>query len=91
MIVSKKAFDRLDKPTQDAVVKAAAAAEERGWKISAEKNTWYKEQRAKNGRKVEAGSEQLRSDFRKVGLTMIADWTTQTGAEGQAIIEAFRK
>jgi TRAP-type C4-dicarboxylate transport system substrate-binding protein len=91
VIVSKKAFDRLDKPTQDAVVKAAAAAEERGWKMSAEKNTWYKEQLAKNGMKVEAGSEQLRSDFRKVGLTMIADWTTQTGAEGQAIIEAFRK
>ena len=91
VIVSKKAFDRLDKPTQDAVLKSAAAAEERGWKISAEKNTWYKEQLAKNGMKVGAGSEQLRSDFRKVGLTMIADWTTQTGAEGQAIIDAFRK
>ncbi len=91
VIVSKKAFDRLDKPTQEAVQKAAAAAEERGWKTSAEKNTWYKEQLAKNGMKVEAGSEQLRSDFKKVGLTMIADWTTQTGAEGQAIIDAFRK
>ncbi len=91
VIVSKKAFDRLDKPAQDAVLKAAASAEERGWKMSAEKNTWYKEQLAKNGMKVEAGSEQLRSDFKKVGLTMIADWTTQTGAEGQAIVEAFRK
>lgn len=91
VIVSKKAFDRLDKPAQDALVKAAAAAEERGWKISAEKNAWYKEQLAKNGMKVEAGSEQLRADFKKVGLTMIADWTTQTGTEGQAIIDAFRK
>ena len=91
VIVSKKAFERLDKPTQDALVKAAAAAEERGWKISAEKNAWYKEQLIKNGMKVEAGSEQLRSDFKKVGLTMIGDWTTQTGAEGQAIIDAFRK
>ena len=91
VIVSKKAFDALDKPTQDAVLKSAAAAEARGWKISAEKNNWYKEQLAKNGMKVEAGSEQLRSDFKKVGLTIIADWTTQTGAEGQAIIDAFRK
>ena len=91
VIVSKKAFDRLDKPTQDAVLKAAAAAEARGWKTSAEKNIWYKEQLAKNGMKVEAGSEQLRSDFKKIGLTMIADWTTQTGAEGQAIVDAFRK
>jgi TRAP-type transport system periplasmic protein len=91
VIVSKKAFDRLDKPTQDVVLKAAAAAEARGWKISEEKNVWYKEQLAKNGMKVEAGSEQLRADFKKIGLTMIADWTTQTGAEGQAIIDAFRK
>ena len=91
VIVSKKAFDRLDKPTQDVVLKAAAAAEARGWKTSEEKNVWYKEQLAKNGMKVEAGSEQLRADFKKIGLTMIADWTTQTGAEGQAIIDAFRK
>ena len=34
--VSKKAFAALDKPTQDAVLKAAAAAEERGWKESKE-------------------------------------------------------
>ena len=91
VIVSKKAFDALDKPTQDAVLKSAASAEARGWKTSVEKNDWYKEQLAKNGMKVETGSEQLRSDFKKVGLTIIADWTTQTGAEGQAIIDAFRK
>lgn len=63
----------------------------RGWKASAEKNAWYREQLIKNGMKVENGSEQLLSDFRKIGLTMIGDWTTKTGAEGQAIIDAFRK
>ena len=91
VLVSQKAFDKLDKPTQEAVLKAAAAAEERGWKISEEKNKWFKEQLVKNGMTVSAGSEQLQSDFKKIGLTMIADWTTQTGAEGQAIIDAFRK
>lgn len=91
VIVSKKAFDALDKPAQGALLKAAADAEARGWKVSADKNGWYKEQLVKNGMTVENGSEQLRSDFKKIGLTMIADWTTQTGAEGQAIIDAFRK
>ena len=91
VIVSQKAFDKLDKPTQEVVLKAAAAAEKRGWKISAEKTIWYTEQLAKNGMKVEKPSEQLKSDLKKVGLTMIADWTTQTGAEGQAVIDAFRK
>ena len=91
VIVSQKAFDTLDKATQAALLKAAEAAEVRGWKTSEEKNVWYKEQLIKNGMSVEKGSDQLRADFRKIGLTMIADWTTQTGAEGQAIIEAYRK
>ena len=30
--VNKAAFDALDKPTQDAMLKAAATAEARGWK-----------------------------------------------------------
>ena len=90
-LVSQKAFDRLDKPTQAALLKAAATAEARGWKTSEEKNTWYKEQLVKNGMTVTGGSDQLRSDFRKIGLTMTADWTTQTGKEGEAIIEAYRK
>ncbi len=91
IIVSQKAFDALDKPTQAAVLKVAAEAETRGWKVSEEKNGWYKEQLIKNGMTVSGGSEQLKSDFKKIGLTMIADWTTQTGAEGQAIIDAYRK
>lgn len=91
VLVSQKAFRALDKGTQEAVLKAAAAAEARGWKTSAEKTIWYTEQLIKNGMKVEQPSEQLKSDLKKVGLTMIADWTTQTGQEGQAIIDAYRK
>lgn len=91
VIVSQKAFDALDKANQAAVLKAAADAETRGWKISAEKTIWYTEQLVKNGMTVAKPSEQLQSDLKKIGLTMIADWTTQTGAEGQAIIDAFRK
>ena len=34
---NKAAFDALDKPTQDAIVKAAKTAEERGWRMSQEK------------------------------------------------------
>ena len=91
VIVSKKAFAALDKPTQDAVLKASADAETRGWKISAEKDGWYRDQLVKNGMTVSPGSEQLQSDFKKIGLIMIGDWTTQTGAEGQAIIDTYRK
>ena len=44
IIVSQKAFDALDKATQAAVLKAAAEAEARGWKLSEEKNAWYIDQ-----------------------------------------------
>src|SRR5213593_183861 len=49
VIVNKRAFDALDKPTQDAVLKAAAEAETRGWKLSQEKNEWYKKALAEKG------------------------------------------
>jgi TRAP-type transport system periplasmic protein len=91
VIVSQKAFDALDKATQDAVLKAAATAETRGWKTSEEKNQWYLEQLAKNGMKVEAPSPALKADLRKVGETMAAEWAKTAGADGQAVLEAFRK
>ena len=91
VIVSQKAFDALDKPTQEAVLKAAAEAETRGWKVSEEKTKFYLEQLAKNGMKVDAPSAQLKADFKRVGDTMIADWVKQAGADGQAVLDAFRK
>ena len=91
VVVSQKSFDALDKPTQDALLKTAAMAEERGWKVSEEKTKWYIDQLVKNGMKVEQPSAQLQADMKKVGETMIADWSKQTGADGEAALAAFRK
>ena len=91
VFVNKKAFDALDKPTQQALVKAAADAEARGWKTSEEKNKWYLEQMAKNGMNVAAPSAQLKSDFRKIGETMTAEWMSSAGADGKAVVDAYRK
>ena len=91
VFVNKKAFDALDKASQDAVRKAAAAAEERGWKVSQEKASWYLEQLAKNGMTVAPPSAQLKSDFKKIGDTMAGEWSKTAGADGQAVIDAYRK
>jgi TRAP-type C4-dicarboxylate transport system substrate-binding protein len=91
VFVNKAAFDALDKPTQQALVKAAADAEARGWKTSEEKNKWYLEQMAKNGMNVAVPSAQLKSDFRKIGETMTAEWMSNAGADGKAIVDAYRK
>jgi TRAP-type C4-dicarboxylate transport system substrate-binding protein len=91
VFVNKQAFDALDKPTQAAVMKAAQEAEARGWKTSEEKNKWYLEQLAKNGMTVAPPSAQLKSDLKKIGDTMTAEWMKTAGADGQAIVDAFKK
>jgi TRAP-type C4-dicarboxylate transport system substrate-binding protein len=91
IIVNKKAFDALDKATQDAVLKAAADAEARGWKISEEKNGWYLDQLRKNGMTIYPPSPQLKADMKKVGDTMTGDWIKKAGPEGQGVLDAFRK
>src|SRR5829696_6650557 len=67
VIVNKAAFAALDKPTQDAVLKAAKTAEDRGWKLAEEKTKWYTDQLAAKGMKVLPPSAELKSGFQKIG------------------------
>ena len=90
VIVNQKAFDALDKPTQSALLKAAADAESRGWKISEEKNGWYLAQLKDKGMSVIVPSEQLTADLRKVGNFMLAEWLRKSGDDGRKVIDAYR-
>jgi TRAP-type C4-dicarboxylate transport system substrate-binding protein len=91
VFVNQKAFDALDKATQDAVLKAAADAETRGWKLSEEKTKWYTDQLIKNGMTVAPPAPALAAELKKIGETMTAEWVKQAGADGQAIVDAYRK
>ena len=90
VIVNKKAFDALDKTTQAAVMKAAAAAETRGWKSSEEKNGWYIDQLKAKGMNIAKPTEQLMADMRKVGNLMLAEWLRKSGGDGRKVIDAYR-
>ena len=90
IIVNRKAFDALDKATQAAVLKAAADAETRGWKLSQEKNAWYVDQLKQKGMSILAPSEQLMADLKKVGNYMLAEWQRKAGDEGRKVVEAYR-
>lgn len=91
VMVNLRAFNGLDKPTQEALLKAAAAAEERGWKLSQEKNAWYLDQLKTRGMNIIEPSATLNADFRKMGDTMLADWLKKAGPDGKAIVDAYRK
>ena len=91
VFVNKAAFEALDKPTQEAVLKAAAEAETRGWRISAEKTDWYLKELAAHGMKVLKPSPELDAGLRKIGDQLTADWLKKAGPEGAAIVEAYKK
>ena len=91
VFVNQKAFDALDKASQDAVVKAAAEAEVRGWKVSEEKTAFYNAELKKNGMNVAAPSAQLQADFKKIGATITEEWLKAAGPDGKALVDAFRK
>jgi TRAP-type transport system periplasmic protein len=91
VIVNKAAFDALDAPSQQAVLKAGADAEARGFAVSRAKNDEYKELLKKNGMNIVAPPAALTADMKKVGETMLKEWLEKAGAEGQAVIDAYRK
>ncbi len=90
-IVSQKSFDALDKPTQEALLKAAATAETRGWAISEQKDSDFIKELGVKGMKIAPPSEALRKELMVIGEAMTSDWLKTAGAEGQSIVDAFRK
>ena len=91
VIVNKAAFDALDAPSRQAVLKAGADAEVRGFAVSKAKNDEYKELLKKNGMNIVAPPAALTADMKKVGDTMLKEWLEKAGPEGQAMIDAYKK
>ena len=90
-IANKAAFDKLDKATQDAVLKAAAKAEERGWKMSQDKTAWYVEQLKTHGMKVQPPGETLKTGLKGIGDQLTSDWLMRAGPDGQAVVDTYKK
>lgn len=91
VLANKKAFDALDKPTQDALLKAAADAETRGWQLSEQKDKEYIDGLKKNGMNVLEPSAELKAGMAAVGDTMLKEWLQKAGPDGQAIVDAYKK
>jgi TRAP-type C4-dicarboxylate transport system substrate-binding protein len=88
--INKAAFDRLDKPTQEALLAVATSAEVRGWWRSQDKNKWYIEQLAANGLKVLLPSDALKKGLDQIGERLTGEWRLKAGAEGQAVVDQYK-
>ncbi len=91
VVVNFKLFNALDKQSQDAVLQQAAAAEQRGWKLSEQKDAEYMKELAAKGMKIDASAAGLKKELSVIGERMTADWVKLAGDEGKAVIESFRK
>ena len=91
VIIHKRSFDALDKSSQDAVLKAGAEAETRGWAMSRKVNTESLDKLKANGMTIHQPSALLKADMVKVGDTMLKEWLAKAGPEGNALVTAYRK
>ena len=91
VIMNKAAFDALDAGTKQAVLKAGADADARGWKVSQAKNGEYIDLLKKNGMNIVTPSAQLKADMKKVGDVMLKEWLEKAGPEGKALVDAYNK
>jgi len=91
VIVNRRAFAALEPDTQQALLQAAARAEESGWQIAQERTSWYMEELRKNGMEIITPAPELAAGLAEIGRVMLGDWLKKAGADGQALIDAYRQ
>src|SRR5687768_8225250 len=90
VVANQRAFSRLPKDQQDALTKAAATAEKRGWEMSKAREQEGNETLAKNGMSVRDPDNAMKQAFAKIGQQMAQEWEKAAGADGQQILKAYR-
>lgn len=90
VIVNERIFSRLDQKTQDAILAAAQAAEERGWKLQADETGKLIETLKAKGMQVRQPSPELMAELKKIGDQLVAEWSKAAGEEGEKILQQYR-
>lgn len=91
VFANKDAWTALDSKAQGAVLDCAQEASARGLAKAVELTDFYLKGLAENGMKVSAPGDQLKSELKAFGETMTKEWLESAGAEGQAIVDTFKK
>src|SRR6476661_7674097 len=91
VFANKAAFERLSAAERKAVSEAAQAAEERGWNLSIEEMAVKTKALKDAGITVLAPTPELKSGMTKIGDTIAKEWAASAGADGEAMLAAYRK
>jgi TRAP-type C4-dicarboxylate transport system substrate-binding protein len=68
----------------------AAVAEKRGWEMSRKREGDANKLLADNGMTVHAPDAALMASMNKIGDTITAEWLKAAGADGEAIVKAYK-
>jgi TRAP-type C4-dicarboxylate transport system substrate-binding protein len=91
VFANKAAFDGLPQAQKDALTTASRAAEERGWAASERETGERMQTLRQNGMTIiSPAPAQLMEGLRGFGRTIAAEWEQAAGAEGAAILRAYR-
>jgi TRAP-type transport system periplasmic protein len=89
IVVNRDAFEALDPAHQEAILEAAAAAEERGWEASMAEHDKQSATLAENGVNVELPSDELGASMREIGEALTQEWLERAGPDGAAILDRY--
>lgn len=90
VFVNKDTFTALDDATRTALLDCAAEAKARGLQTSKDYATFTLNGLKENGMTVGRAGDQLVTDLKAVGATMVENWLATAGDDGKAIIDAYR-
>ena len=90
IIVNNRAFERLSADQKKALTYAASTAEVRGWSMAKVRELEANEAMQKNGMTLHKPDAGLNAAFAKIGETMMKEWQDKAGADGAAIVKAYR-
>ena len=90
VFINQRAFDQLDEATQEALLEAAARAEERGWQMSRENNETSLQALQDNGVTVSTPDEEVAAALQSAGDRLFADWQSRANEATLELLEAYR-
>jgi TRAP-type C4-dicarboxylate transport system substrate-binding protein len=90
VVVNMRAFERLPDAQKKALTGAAASAEKRGWDLSRQREASANKLLAENGMTVHTPDAAMMAALGKVGDTIASEWLKAAGADGEAIVKAYR-
>jgi TRAP-type transport system periplasmic protein len=89
VIVNKRAFRRLSKDEQKAVMDAAARAEVRGWEMAKTETEAKTGILLQKGMNVTAPTAQFKQELKAIGKTMSEEWAKEAGSAGAEILKGL--